>query len=120
MMPWGPVIDGTDVGTKDLPLTRLRNGQGNYVPTIWGSNLNEGTIFVPLIALIVKGGSYPLNALSLNLTLLHFFDNNETMMESVLEHRFCVLVSFRAPCDVVREQWTSMVQKHGCIILNSQ
>ena len=85
VMPWGPVIDGTDVGTKDLPLTRLRNGQGNYVPTIWGSNLNEGTIFVPLIALIVKGGSYPLNALSLNLTLLHFFDNNETMMESVLE-----------------------------------
>jgi para-nitrobenzyl esterase len=84
VMPWGPVIDGTDVGTKDMPHTRLRDGQGNYVPTIWGSNLNEGTIFVPLIALVVKGGSYPLDAKSLNLTLLHFFDKNQTMVNAVL------------------------------------
>ena len=59
------------IGLRDMPLTLLRQGQGNYVPTIWGSNKDEGSIFVPLISLIVKGGSFPLSAASLNLTLLH-------------------------------------------------
>jgi para-nitrobenzyl esterase len=84
VMPWGPVIDGTDVGTADMPLTLLENGKGNYVPTIWGSNKDEGSIFIPLAALIVKGGSYPLNSKTLNLTLLHFFYNNEKKVHDVL------------------------------------
>ena len=82
VMPWGPVVDGTSVGTLDMPLTLLTAGQGNYVPTIWGSNKNEGSIFVPLVALVVKGGSYPLNEQSLNLTLLHFYPN--AMVNDVL------------------------------------
>ena len=84
VMPWGPVIDGSETGLKDMPLTILQNGQGNYVPTIWGSNKDEGSIFVPLVSLIVHGGSFPLDANSITLTLLHFFDQNQTMVNEVL------------------------------------
>lgn len=75
-------MTGANPGRLDMPLTLLTTGQGNYVPTIWGSNKNEGSIFVPLVALVVKGGSYPLNEQSLNLTLLHFYPN--AMVNDVL------------------------------------
>ena len=78
VMPWGPVIDGTDAGLLDMPLTLLRSGKGNYVPTIWGSNKNEGTIFVPLVSLIIKGGGYPLDAKTFNATMQHFFNPSGT------------------------------------------
>ena len=84
VMPWGPVIDGTSVGTQDLPLTILQEGKGNYVPTIWGSNRDEGSLFVPLVSLIIKGSSFPMNELSINLTLQHFFKNNQSMVADVL------------------------------------
>ena len=84
VMPWGPVVDGTSVGLEDIPLNLLKAGRGNYVPTIWGSNKNEGTMFVPLVSLVVKGGSFPLNEDSLVKTLLHFFKQNQTVVDEVL------------------------------------
>lgn len=38
----------------DLPLVVLQSGNFNKVPVMLGSNKNEGTIFMPLMSLIVK------------------------------------------------------------------
>ena len=85
VMPWGPVVDGTKVGLTDKPLKVLQRGQGNYVPTIWGSNKNEGSMFVPLVPLVVKGGTFPLNEDTMVATLMHFFKDNQTMVDEVLK-----------------------------------
>lgn len=84
VMPWGPTVDGSTAGLLDKPLNILRSGKGNYVPTIWGSNKDEGSMFVPLVSLVVKGGSFPLTESSLEKTLLHFYKNNATMVNEVL------------------------------------
>lgn len=41
-------------GLTDLPLRVLQSGNFNKVPVMLGSNKNEGTIFMPLMSLIVK------------------------------------------------------------------
>jgi hypothetical protein len=61
VMPWGPTIDGSNVGLLDLPLNLLKKGKFNKVPVIFGTNKNEGTIFVPLTLLIVPGSQFPPN-----------------------------------------------------------
>ncbi len=58
-MPWGPAIDGAKVGLLDTPLNLLTKGQFNNVPTIFGTNKNEGSIFVPAIIAMVPGTHFP-------------------------------------------------------------
>ena len=43
IFPFGPVIDGTDVGLRQMPLTSIEAGEGTNVPFIIGSNNNEGS-----------------------------------------------------------------------------
>ena len=59
LMPWGPAIDGHPSGLLDLPLTLMQQGKFNDVPTIFGTNNNEGTIFVPAIVVLVPGTNFP-------------------------------------------------------------
>jgi carboxylesterase type B len=58
-MPWGPAIDGSKYGLLDTPLNLLKAGQFNKVPTIFGTNANEGSIFVPALILMIPGTNFP-------------------------------------------------------------
>jgi carboxylesterase type B len=58
-MPWGPAIDGSKYGLLDTPLNLLKAGQFNKVPTIFGTNANEGSIFVPMILVMIPGTTFP-------------------------------------------------------------
>ncbi len=60
-MPWGPAIDGDKAGLLDVPLNLLTAGSFNKVPTIFGTNKNEGSIFVPAILLMVPNTSLPIS-----------------------------------------------------------
>lgn len=57
LMPWGPAIDG--VVLKGMPLSLIKAGVFNRVPTIMGTNKNEGSIFIPAFVLIVPGMQFP-------------------------------------------------------------
>eukprot|EP00698_Gefionella_okellyi_P025152 TRINITY_DN909_c0_g1_i1.p1 TRINITY_DN909_c0_g1~~TRINITY_DN909_c0_g1_i1.p1 ORF type:complete len:542 (+),score=83.53 TRINITY_DN909_c0_g1_i1:1149-2774(+) len=76
--PWGPVIDGSHAGLPQLPLDALKSGNFNKVPTIMGTNQDEGSIFIPVVPLIVRGTLYPLTEAGLAGTLLHFFNQSTT------------------------------------------
>jgi len=82
VMPWGPCIDGTQQGLLDLPWHLIQKGQFHKVPTILGTNANEGNIFIPGIPLMVSGAWLPLDEYRTKLTLLHFF--NESTATTVL------------------------------------
>lgn len=86
MMPWGPAIDGTDVGLPDLPLELIKSGKGSGVPFVGGSNADEGTLFIPGMPIIVPGISFPLDEDELILVLLHFFDNNMDYVDQIIAH----------------------------------
>ncbi len=58
-MPWGPTIDGSNVGLLDLPLNLLKKGKFNKVPVIFGTNKNEGSLFVFLLSMVVPGSQFP-------------------------------------------------------------
>jgi para-nitrobenzyl esterase len=60
LFPWGPVLDKTTVGLLAPPLQRIVAGTFNKVPWIIGTNHNEGSIFVPLLPLIVQNTSFPI------------------------------------------------------------
>ena len=85
IMPWGPVIDGTATGTKEMPLKTLQNGRGNYVPTIFGSNKDEGSIFIPAMPLVVKNVTFPLTDGGLRDAMMYFYAGNEKLVNEVLE-----------------------------------
>lgn len=59
IMPVGPVIDGTAIGTADTPMKLVEAGKFNKVPLILGANENGGTIFEPMLPQIVPGGKWP-------------------------------------------------------------
>ncbi len=59
VMSWGPVIDGTKQGLLDMPLALIERGLFNAVPTIFGTNRNEGIVFAPQIPQIVPGTHFP-------------------------------------------------------------
>ena len=86
VMPWGPSIDGTEVGTFEMPLAALIHGRGSSVPSIFGSNKDEGTIFVPAIPIIMKGISiFPLTDANVKKVLLKFLRDNATFVEKAME-----------------------------------
>jgi len=85
VMPWGPVIDGSSHGLLDLPLNIMQAGKSNLVPHIAGVNHNEGSIFVPAARIIVPGITHePLTEEDLELLLGHFFCNNDTTVQTIL------------------------------------
>lgn len=59
LMPWGPAIDGTKVGIPDQPLKLLQEGKFNKVPAIFGTNKNEGSVFVPAMLFMIPGVNFP-------------------------------------------------------------
>jgi carboxylesterase type B len=60
LMPWGVAIDGRPTGMPGMPLDLIRAGTFNKVPVVFGTNMNEGSIFVPAFTLIVRNISWPL------------------------------------------------------------
>ena len=87
VMPFGPTIDGTHVGTYDMPLRAMINGLGSSVPAIFGSNKNEGSIFVPFLPIVDKGVSlFPLTDKDVKRSLFLFLNRNSTFVDLVLEH----------------------------------
>ena len=52
-MPNSPVIDGSDVGLKDDPWKMLEKGEAAKVPIIYGSNKDDGSMFLKLMPMIV-------------------------------------------------------------------
>jgi carboxylesterase type B len=74
IMPWGAAIDGTDTGLPDVPLRLIQAGAFNRVPTIFGTNHDEGSIFVPLLPLVAKGAVFPPNNASIVLALKRMFN----------------------------------------------
>jgi len=85
VMPWGPVIDGSQKGLLDLPLNLLQQGKANFVPHIAGINQNEGSIFIPAARILVPGiGHEPLTEDDLVLLMGHFFCNNMTTVNTII------------------------------------
>jgi len=84
LFPWSPTIDGSPAGLPDFPLGQLRNGKANYVPYIGGTNLNEGSIFVPLARIFVPSVHQPLDETDLNTLLLHFMCQNQSIVDTIL------------------------------------
>ena len=95
-MAWGPAIDESPVGLLDFPLNLMQKGQFNrvrissllkekeiehylllmlllvlQVPFMLGTNANEGSIFVPMFLLIVKGITPPFSDKDLAIIIEH-------------------------------------------------
>ena len=87
VMPWGPVIDGSEVGTFEMPLKSLIDGRGSSVPAIFGSNKDEGTMFVPFLPLIDKSvkSLFPLTDAGVRSALMTFLRHNETFVNQTME-----------------------------------
>lgn len=68
-MSWGPTIDG--VALLDLPLFSMQRGEFARVPTIFGTNKNEGMIFVPAFPIVVKNTSFPPSDADMRLIVRH-------------------------------------------------
>merc|ERR1712232_121605 len=77
-MPVGPVIDGTEVGTMDVPMRLVHAGKFNKVPLILGANEDGGTIFEPLLPQVVPQAEWPasLHSNTVNSTFSWMFQNS--------------------------------------------
>lgn len=73
IMSWGPVVDGVAHGLPETPLHALSHGRGNPVPTIVGTNHDEGSLFVLLYPLLVPGASLPPRPADLRKMILKVF-----------------------------------------------
>jgi len=83
VMPWGPAIDGTKVGLMDTPLKLIKAGNWAKVPTILGTNQDEGTIFVIAAPIIVPGVRFPMAPRDLDLCMHYFFDGHPRVLAEV-------------------------------------
>lgn len=59
MMPYGPVIDGSDHGLLDVPINLANAGRFLKVPLIVGANNNDGSLFDDLIPDMVPNTTWP-------------------------------------------------------------
>jgi carboxylesterase type B len=59
IMPWGATVDGSSDGLLAVPLASIKQGDFARVPTIFGTNMNEGSIFIPMLPLVKKGAHFP-------------------------------------------------------------
>ncbi|GMH92022.1 hypothetical protein TrVE_jg2768 [Triparma verrucosa] len=75
LMPFGPVIDGVDVGMPLLPYDSISQGLHNKVPFMAGTTSNEGSIFLPMIPSVIKGVNHlPLKEDQVPVILHHVLD----------------------------------------------
>jgi para-nitrobenzyl esterase len=72
LMPWGPAIDG--VALLDTPLASVRAGKFNKVPVVLGSNKDDGSIFVPVMTVILPGVAFPPRETDIPLIIEHAFN----------------------------------------------
>lgn len=72
VMPWGPAIDG--VALPAMPQHAVEAGTFNRVPVIMGTNRNEGSIFIPIFVLIVRGFEFPPRQQDIPALIEHAFD----------------------------------------------
>jgi carboxylesterase type B len=79
---WGPSIDGTKVGLLDRPILLLQQGEGARVPLIIGTNLNEGSLFLPMMPAVIPGFHFPPDEKDTPTALRHFF--NESSVAAIL------------------------------------
>eukprot|EP00045_Choanoeca_perplexa_P016639 m.226724 g.226724 ORF g.226724 m.226724 type:complete len:556 (+) comp17315_c1_seq10:25-1692(+) len=84
VMPWGPVIDGSDQGLPKRPLDMIREKNYAAVPLIIGTNKDEGTLFVGVIADVVPGAHFPMQDGDFELAMHHFFNDSTT--QDVITH----------------------------------
>eukprot|EP00756_Hemistasia_phaeocysticola_P019253 Hpha_TRINITY_DN15648_c1_g10::TRINITY_DN15648_c1_g10_i1::g.99729::m.99729 len=76
LMPWWPTIDGTTFPAS--PIDQAQRGEIADVPVMLGTNKNEGSIFLPMIPLVLDGTVlYPLSDAGLPKTLRHFFNQSD-------------------------------------------
>eukprot|EP00041_Stephanoeca_diplocostata_P014994 m.283728 g.283728 ORF g.283728 m.283728 type:complete len:574 (-) comp19883_c0_seq1:365-2086(-) len=85
VMGFGPTIDGDIRGLRKLPLELLRERLGSPVPLLHGTNLDEGTIFVPIVGDVVEGITFPLTDEEVVKILNHFF-NESTSSDILLQY----------------------------------
>lgn len=77
VMPWGPVVDGSAL--VDTPIALMTKGEFNNVPLIIGTNLDEGTIFIPSITKIVPGVHFPMSDAEFAQVMLFFFETADNV-----------------------------------------
>lgn len=85
IMPVGPVIDGTAVGTLDVPMRLVEQGRFNKVPLILGANEDGGTIFEPMLPQVVPSARWPASIFkdTVNKTFDYVFQSNSSRFQSV-------------------------------------
>jgi para-nitrobenzyl esterase len=83
VMPWGPVIDGSPAGLLDYPLKLILAGKWNNVPVVAGTNQNEGSLFMPMMPVVIPGTHFPIHPADFNLMLGHFF--NASLVQQIDE-----------------------------------
>jgi para-nitrobenzyl esterase len=121
-MSWGPAIDGSETGLVANPLDLIHAGKWNNVPIIAGTNENEGTIFVPMMILVMPGKvTFPLSADQLPLVFNHFF-NNQTIVDAIqIQYP---LYQYNSPddlaADVLRDYFFVCSARRALRIINAQ
>jgi len=85
IMPVGPVIDGTEVGTMDVPMRLVEVGKFNKVPLILGSNEDGGTIFETQLPVVVPGSKWPASIFqsTVKKAFDHIFQANSSRFQAV-------------------------------------
>ena len=101
IMPWGPVIDG--VSLLEYPQTSLVAGTFNKVPTIFGTNKNEGRIFVPAMPFVVPGTHFPPTPADTEASMHHFFEYYTTNQTTIATAAASVLVEY--PSEDYANEW---------------
>jgi carboxylesterase type B len=84
VMPWGPVVDESIDGTPEEPYYAIQGGRGNNVDVIFGTNKDEGTMFVYAMKAVVPDTSIPITDADVKLVLEHFFDDSAVVDKALL------------------------------------
>lgn len=80
---WWPVVDGAPSGLEQDPLQLIREGKFNNVPTIIGTNHDEGTLFMTFVPKVLPNVTLPLNEAEFKRVVGYFFANNATIVDAV-------------------------------------
>jgi len=85
IMPNGPAIDGTEEGLLDVPMKLVKQGNFNKVPLLLGANENGGSIFEPMLPMVLPGARLPVKRYpeTLNKALRYFFQENISKVEAI-------------------------------------
>jgi len=107
---WGAAIDGSSDGLMDLPLNILNSGSAYYVPTIIGTNNNEGSLFVAGMPLFLLGDggplAVPMTENDVVRAIKHFMCDNQTVINNILA--MYPLDDYKNPghqCGIIFRDW---------------